>query len=53
MFGFYANDRVMIKDTGEKATIIRNFIGTTCYLVKSDNGKEFAVDRNEITKNYK
>lgn len=52
MFGFdiRVNDIIKILQTNEEAVIIRNFIGTTCFLVKTKDGKETVVDRNEIVK---
>ena len=52
MFGFdiRVNDTIKILQTNEEAIIIRNFIGTTCFLVKTKDGKEIVVDRNEIVK---
>ena len=50
MFGFKANDRVILKHQNKEATIIRNFVASTSYLVRTDDGKEFAVDRNDIIK---
>lgn len=52
MFGFdlRVNDKVKLINTNEEATIIRNFIGTTCFLVKTKDGKEKVIDRNEIVK---
>lgn len=52
MFGFdiRVNDTIKILQTNEEAVVIRNFIGTTCFLVKTNNGKEIIVDRNEIVK---
>lgn len=52
MFGFdiRVNDTIKILQTNEEAVVIRNFIGTTCFLVKTNNGEEIVVDRNEIVK---
>ena len=50
MFGFKANDRVILKRQNKEATIIRNFVASTSYLVRTDDGKEFAVDRNDMIK---
>lgn len=50
MFGFKANDRVILKRRDEEATIIRNFTATASYLVRTDDGEEFAVDRNDMIK---
>ena len=52
MFGFdiRVSDRVKILQTNEEAVIIRNFVGTTCFLVKTKDGRETVVDRNEIVK---
>ena len=49
-FGIKVNDRIKILHTNEEAVVIRNFVGTTCFLVKTDDGKETVVDRNEIVK---
>ena len=49
-FGIRINDRIKILQTNEKAVVIRNFVGTTCFLVKTEDGKEAVVDRNEIVK---
>ena len=53
MFGFKANDRVILKHQDKEATIIRNFTATASYLVRTDDGKEFAVDRNDMIKTNK
>lgn len=50
MFGFKYGDRVFIKHRGEEATIIRNFVATTAYLVRTDKGEEYSVDRNDMIK---
>lgn len=52
MFGFdiRVNDIIKILQTNEEAVIVRNFIGTTCFLVRTKNGRETVVDRNEIVK---
>lgn len=52
MFGFVPNERVKLKNNEkyDEVTIIRNFVATTCYLVRADDGKEFAVDRNDLVK---
>jgi hypothetical protein len=52
MFGFdiRVNDIIKILQTNEEAVIVRNFIGTTCFLVKTKDGREIVVDRNEIVK---
>lgn len=52
MFGFdiRVNDIIKILQTNEEAVIVRNFIGTTCFLVKTKDGRETVVDRNEIVK---
>ena len=49
-FDIRVNDIVKLKENGLKGTIVRNFTGTTCFLVKLENGKETVVDRNEIVK---
>ena len=49
-FDIRVNDTIKILQTNEEAVVIRNFIGTTCFLVKTNNGKEIVVDRNEIVK---
>ena len=50
MFGFRSGDRVIVKHKGEEATIIRNFITTTGYLVRNDRGEEYIADRNDMIK---
>ena len=49
-FDIRVNDKIKILQTNEEAVVIRNFIGTTCFLVKTNSGKETVVDRNEIVK---
>lgn len=49
-FDIRVSDRVKILQTNEEAVVIRNFVGTTCFLVKTKDGRETVVDRNEIVK---
>lgn len=52
MFGFKAGDKVMIKnnDKYDRGVIVRQFTASTSYLVRVHDGKEFAVDRNDLIK---
>lgn len=52
MFGFEVNERVKLKNNEkyDEVIVLRNFVATTCYLVRADDGKEFAVDRNDLVK---
>lgn len=52
MWGFKNGDKILTKD-GRQGFVIRNFVGTTCFMVEEieDNkrlGKYFVVDREEI-----
>ena len=52
MFGFYVGEKVRIKNNEKykEGIILRNFIPTTCYLVKVEDGREIAIDRNDLEK---
>ena len=52
MFGFYVGERVLIKNNEKykEGIVLRNFIPTTCYLVRVEDGRELAIDRNDLVK---
>ena len=52
MFGLYMGEKVKIKNNPKykEGIILRNFIPTTCYLVKVEGGRELVIDRNDLEK---
>lgn len=52
MFGFYAGEKVRIlgNEKYKEGIILRNFIPTTCYLVKVEDGRELVIDRDDLEK---